>query len=166
MSYFKKSCFILSLAVLAGCANNGVGGHSVEPQQASGSEAGKLVVFALDNLAGETVGVSLNNQFIAPLQANKQFTQSICSGAYHVEARSVNPQSMGKRVVREKAQQFVQIAPQHTTYLEVLRAGNDWAVREVTPEEWQMKSVSLESGEAGKDSKIVRRLTSAMLNCK
>lgn len=166
MSYFKKSCFILSLAALAGCANNGVGGRSVEPQQASGSAAGQLVVFALDNLAGETVGVSLNNQFIAPLQANKQFTQSICSGAYQVEARSVNQYVMDKKVVRDKTQQFVQISPQHTTYLEVLRSGNDWAVREVTPEEWQMKSVALSAEESGRQTNIVRRLTTSMLNCK
>lgn len=164
MSYLKKSCLILSLAVLAGCVtNNSV--DNAEPRQATGSNAGKVVVFGLESLGGETVGISFNDHFIAPLQANQQFSQSICSGSYNVEARTVNPQSVGKKVVRAVSQEFVQIAPQHTTYLEVVRAGKGWTVKEVSTEEWQAKSGSLQSGEAGQETKIVRRLTTEMLKC-
>lgn len=167
MSYLKKSCLILSLALLAGCAaqNSGVSSSTPIPQ-AKGSEVGKVVVFGSESLGGETVGISFNHQFMAPVQAGKQFTQSVCSGAYHVEARSVNSQSRGKKVVRYLGEQFVQIAPQHTTYLEVIRAGEGWALQEITPEEWKMKSVGLLEGDSGQNAKIVRRATQQMLNCK
>lgn len=165
MSYIKKSCLVLSLTLLAGCVGSQTSSADIEQRQATGSNAGKVVVFALDNLGDETVGVSFNEHFMAPLQANKQFTQSICSGSYNVEARSVNAFTTGKKVERVKTAQFVQIAPQHTTYLEVSRSGNGWAVQEVSPEEWQMKSVTLQAGESGQNTKIVRRLTSQMLKC-
>lgn len=165
MSYLKKSCFILSLAMLAGCATPTTEQTGSSLPQATGNQAGKVVVFGADSLGGETVGISFNEQFIAPIQAGKQFSQSVCSGAYHVEARSVEPQSRGKKVVRVSGEQFVQVAPQHTTYLEVSRAGQGWMLQEVTPEEWQMKSVAIAAGESGQETKIVRRMTAPMLQC-
>lgn len=164
MSYIKKLSMLLPLTVLAGCVT--VAGDSNLPKQATGSEAGKLVVFASENLGGETVGISLNNQFMAPLQANKQFTQSLCSGAYQMEAHSVNARTAGKNAKRVVGEQFVQVVPQQTTYVEVSRANNSWIFQEVSEEEWQQKSAMLIAGESDKGTKIVRRLTPAMVNCK
>lgn len=166
MSYFKKLGMFLPLAVLAGCVNVGGKNSEMSIPQASGSEAGKIVVFASDTLGAETLGITINEQFIAPLQANKQFTQSLCSGAYQIGARSVDAHSVGRKVKRVIGEQFVQVVPQHTTYLEVTRAGNGWALQEVSQEEWQMKASTLVAGESGQDSKIVRRITSSMVKCK
>lgn len=162
MSYCKKLGMALSLFTLVGCVNINSGSNL--PKQAIGSDAGKLVVFASDNLGSETVGISLNNQFIAPLQANKQFSQSLCSGAYQMEARSVNTHSGARKVTRVINEQFIQVVPQQTTYVEVSRANSGWTLQEVTAEEWQMKAGTL--GSSSQETKTVRRLTPSMVNCK
>lgn len=159
-NFFKASALAVTLA-LTGCVSVGAG--SLQNTNASGENAGRLVVFALDNLGGETVAISVNDQFIAPLQANKQFTQGLCSGNYQLEARSVNPVAQGKKVVRVIEQQYIQIEPQHTTYVELSRGGNGWVLQPVGQEEWQAKTGDVVMG--APDSKIVRRLTPALVKC-
>lgn len=161
MSNFIKVSALAAALMLGACVTTGE--DRLQNTQASGSNAGSLVVFGLDNLGGETVAISVNNQFIAPLQANKQFTQGLCSGSYQLEARSVSAAARGNKVVRVIEQQSIQIEPQQTTYVELVRGGNGWILQPVGAEEWQEKTIGIT--ENSTDRNIVRRLTSKMLKC-
>lgn len=162
MGNFIKVSTLAAALALSGCVTVDAG--SLQNTEASGENAGRLVVFGLDNLGAETVAISVNDQFIAPLQANKQFTQGLCSGSYQLEARSVNAFAQGKKVARVVEQQYIQIEPQHTTYIEVSRGSRGWVLQTVGQEEWQAKTANVVMGAT--DSKIVRRLTPALVNCK
>lgn len=161
MGNFIKASALAAAFALTGCvATHSDDTHNI---QASGSNAGSLVVFALESLGTETVAISVNDHFIAPLQANKQFTQGLCSGSHQLEARSVNPVLQGRKVVRMIETQTIQIEPKQTVYVELLRSGNNWLLQPVGEEEWQAKTGNI--AENSTDSNIVRRLTPALIKC-
>lgn len=161
MKNILKASALAATFVLAGCV---VGSsNNVQNTHATGDNAGNLVVFATDNLDNETVAIYVNNQFIAPLQSHKQFTQGLCSGGYQLKARSVNPTTRLRKVVREIEQQWIQIEPQTTTYVELSRSVNGWSLKSVEQEEWQAKTGGALT--EATDSKIVRRLTPELVKC-
>lgn len=161
MSNFIKISALAATLVLSGCV---VDAGSANSAQAKGEKAGSLVVFSTDNLGGNTVAISVNDHFIAPLQAKKQFTQGLCSGNYQLSARSVKPFMQGNNVVRVIGTKQIQIAPKRTTYVELSNTGNGWKLETVSQETWKAKTGGLTSNST--DGKIVRRVTSNLVNCK
>lgn len=163
MSKLIKISALVAALVLSGCAVES-GNSRGAKAEAKGENAGNLVVFSAESLGRDTVAISVNNHFIAPLQANKQFKQGLCSGNYKLTARSIQPVMLDNNVVRVTETQQIQVKPKSTTYVELSRGKNGWALETVSQETWKAKTSSLAF--TSTDSKIVRRVTADLINCK
>lgn len=150
-TYLKyASCFFATVA-LSGCitTNN----HDV--RQANGANAGELIIFTGDQ--AETVGVFINDKFIAALPSQHKVVHGLCNGEYQLKIRSVSaPSNKRKQVTQTVAEQSINIVAGQTQYYQVQHAGKGWNVTQTS---------TLPEGLKQNDDKLVRRMPDAMLKC-
>lgn len=106
-------------------------------------QTGQLVIFALDNIQSDSVAVELDGQFIAALQAQKQFSHAVCEGKYKIEASYVLPHTgPNNNVIRIKSERTIHVEPNQTSYVEVVSTGRGFQLRQVSQQDWEVKTQS------------------------
>lgn len=140
MGIFSKSTLAIMSMCLLGATSFA---QDIQGTTTESRKAGQLVVFALDNIQSDSVAVELDEQFIVALQAQKQFSTKLCEGKYKVEASYILPHTgPNNNVIRIKSERSIHVEPEQTTYVEVVSTGHGFQLRQVTQQDWEVKTQS------------------------
>lgn len=105
--------------------------------------AGELVVFTLDSIRSDSVTVSLNGRFIAALQKQNQFATKLCEGKYELRSGYILPHTgPNNNVIRISSQRSIYIEPDETTFIELVSMGSGFQLRQVSRQDWEVKTMS------------------------
>lgn len=149
--YLKyASCLIATIAV-GGCITTNK--HDV--RQADGTDTGNVVIFTGDQI--ETVGVFVNDKFIAALPQQHKVSHRLCNGEYQLKIRSVSsPLNKHQSVLQVATEKSVNVIKGQTQYYQIQRTTKGWELTQATILPEQLKE---------NDDKLVRRIPDTMLKC-
>lgn len=156
--YVKRFSFVLgAVFALSACVSSNTVNKT---RPATGEKAGQIAVYTSDAL-DETVAVSVNEHFLAAMQANQQFEQGICEGNYELVARSVvSTPTTDNRAIRIVGRLPIRVnQAEEQTYL-LTKNGYGWEFQPVTKAEISGYG---KYSEASKN--LVRRLPDALVRC-